>query len=59
MLIQHNEDSIISDDYNNWVEKVFTNEGIDDSVERMRDIFECLGCNQDLSNTISKKVTKG
>ena len=43
--------------------RFFTNEGTDDSVARLRDIFdtndnlEYLGCNTDLSKVILKKVS--
>ena len=63
MIIQNNDESIEDEDYNNWFEKVFTNEGTDDSVARLRDIFdtndnfEYLGCNSDLSKVILKKVS--
>ena len=62
MTIQNNSESIKDEDYNDWFEKVFTNEGTDDSVSRIRDIFdttdnfEYLGCNSDLSKEILKKL---
>ena len=63
MTIQNNSESIKDEDYNDWFEKVFTNKGTDDSVSRMRDIFdtndnfEYLGCNSDLSKEILKKLS--
>ena len=63
MTIENKDDSIANDDYDDWFDKVFTNEGTDDSVARMRDIFdpsdnfEYLGCNADLSKEIVKKLS--
>ena len=62
MIIKNDDDSVMDDDYENWFEKVFTNEGTDESVRRIRDIFdstdnfEYLGCNQDLSKVIFKTI---
>ena len=63
LTVENKDDSIDDGNYDDWFDKVFTNEGTDDSVERMRDIFdpadnfEYLGCNADLSKEILKKIS--
>ena len=63
MTVEKKDDLLNDEHYDEWFDKVFTNEGTDDSVERMRDIFdpadnfEYLGCNADLSKEILKKIS--